>query len=142
MNDFIVWLQKNYTLILIFGIFCIFFISFLSFKAGEVFSKASLSRKIKEEREDAINRSKAVLTGFAAEQMAPFLPDFPCNPGDCRFVGKPVDYIAFPGSSEDKEINEIVLIEVKTGTSQLSKREREIKECVKKGKFRYVEYYI
>ena len=76
------------------------------------------------------------------EQLAPYLPDFPCNPGDVRFVGKPIDYVAFPGSAEGKPIEEIVLIEVKTGQSQLSTREKEIECAVKKGRVRYEVYRL
>ena len=75
-----------------------------------------------------------------AEQIAPFLQGFPCNPADVRFVGKPVDFIAFPGASAGQEIQEVLLIEVKTGTSALSKRESEIKKAVQAGRVRYVVY--
>lgn len=115
---------------------------FFGAKIAELKLKSSLKEKIRLEREDAVKRSRAVLGGLAAEQVAAFLPDFPCNPADCRFVGKPVDFIAFPGSCEGGEIREILLIEVKSGDSQLSKREKEIRNCVKAGKIRYVEYRV
>ena len=74
--------------------------------------------------------------------MAAFLPEFPCNPADCRFVGKPIDYIGFKGASETDEISEILLIEVKTGESRLSRREKQVRDCVEKGRVKYVEYRI
>ena len=46
-------------------------------------------------RKDAVKRSKAVIGGQVAEQIAPFLPNFPANPSDARFIGKPVDFIVF-----------------------------------------------
>ena len=91
-------------------------------------------------RQDAIKRSRSVIGGQLAEQVAPFLPGFPCNPGDARFIGKPVDFIAFPGMTEDNEVHEVLLIEVKTGKSNLSGREREVKRAVAEGRVRYVEY--
>ena len=91
-------------------------------------------------RKDAIKRSRSVIGGQLAEQVAPFLPGFPCNPGDARFIGKPVDFIAFPGLTEDNKVHEVLLIEVKTGKSNLSGREREIKRAVAEGRVRYVEY--
>lgn len=97
---------------------------------------------IKKERADAVRKSRAVLGGQFGEQLAPYLPDFPCNPGDVRFIGKPVDYIAFPGSAEGKPIKDVVLIEVKSGESHLSGREREIKAAVKAGRVHYVEYRL
>ncbi|MCR4580300.1 MAG: Holliday junction resolvase [Treponema sp.] len=91
-------------------------------------------------RSDAINRSRAVIGGQVVEQLAPFLPDFPCNPSDARFIGKPVDFLAFPGLSDKDHVEEVLLIEVKTGHSELSAREKEIKRAVKEGRVRYVEY--
>ena len=94
------------------------------------------------ERADAVKKSRAVLGGLAGEQVAPFLPGFPCNPADARFVGKPVDFVAFPGAADGGEIKEVLLIEVKSGEASLSKREREIKACVQEGRLRFVEYRV
>ena len=91
-------------------------------------------------RKDAIKRSRSVIGGQLAEQVAPFLPGFPCNPGDARFIGKSVDFIAFPGMTEDNRVHEVLLIEVKTGKSALSGREKEVKKAVSEGRVRYVEY--
>ena len=91
-------------------------------------------------RSDAIKRSRSVIGGQLAEQVAPFLPGFPCHPGDARFIGKPVDFIAFPGLTEDNEVHEVLLIEVKTGKSALSGREKEVRRAVAEGRVRYVEY--
>ena len=99
-----------------------------------------LGRGRSSQRADAIKRSRSVIGGQLAEQIAPFLPGFPCNPGDARFIGKPVDFIAFPGMTEDNEVHEVLLIEVKTGKSALSGREREVKRAVAEGRVRYVEY--
>ncbi len=101
-----------------------------------------MSRKLKKVRQDAVKRSNAVKGGQLAEQLAPFLPNFPCNPADAHFLGQPIDYIAFPGLCENGTVDEILLIEVKTNTSQLSGREKEIREAVKSGRIRYVEYRI
>lgn len=109
---------------------------------GMLTERNALHKQLKEGRKDAVKRSRAVIGGQMAEQIAPFLPDFPCNPADVRFIGKPVDFIAFPGMAEGKSIEEIVLVEVKTGTSQLSEREKEIKSAAEKGNVRYVEYRI
>lgn len=112
---------------------------FISFAAGIFVTWILLQKKLNTARKDAIKRSRAVLGGQAGEQLAPYLPGFPCNPGDARFVGKPVDYVAFVGASEGKPIQEILLIEIKTGQSNLSTREKEIKTAVEKGRVRYVQ---
>ncbi len=109
---------------------------------GSVMQRIKDNKRIKRERADAIRKSRAVLGGQFGEQMAPFLPKFPCNPGDARFIGKPIDYIAFPGSAEGRPITDILLIEVKSGSSQLSEREQQIKDAVKAGRVHYVVYRL
>ena len=114
---------KLFLLLLIFLIL-IFFMGFLF---AFLIVKTSVHSDRKKDRKDAINRSRAVLSGQMLEQVAPFLPDFPCNPADVRFVGKPIDFVAFPGAVDNKPISEILFIEVKSGNSVLSEREKEIK---------------
>jgi predicted Holliday junction resolvase-like endonuclease len=92
-------------------------------------------------RGDAVKRSRAVLTGQIGEQLAPFFPDFPCDPSDVRFLGKPVDYIAFSGASAGA-IREVLFVEVKTGEARLSGPERALKEAVQAGRVRWVEYRL
>jgi predicted Holliday junction resolvase-like endonuclease len=103
--------------------------------------EAGLGERIDLEREDAIKRSKAVVGGQVAEQMAPYLPDFPCPPRTARYIGKPVDFVCFPGE-EGGEIEEIVFVEVKTGNADLSPGERSIKRAILEGRIRWVEYRI
>jgi hypothetical protein len=92
-------------------------------------------------RGDAVKRSRAVLTGQIGEQLAPFFPAFPCDPADARFLGKPVDFIAFPGASEGAP-REVVFIEVKSGDARLSAPERALKAAVEAGRVRWVEYRL
>lgn len=122
--------------------FLLIFLCLAFFALGFLISRLVSATKLRKIRADAIKRSRAVLGGQMAEQVAPFLPDFPCNPADCRFVGKPLDFIAFPSSSETGRISEILLIEVKTGSSQLSPREKDIRDAVASGKVRYVVYNV
>ena len=129
---------RLFLLLLIFLIL-IFFMGFLF---AFLIVKTSVHSDRKKERKDAINRSRAVLSGQMLEQVAPFLQNFPCNPADVRFVGKPIDFVAFPGAVDNKPISEILFIEVKSGNSVLSEREKEIKNAVQKGKVRYVEYRV
>ncbi len=92
-------------------------------------------------RGDAVKRSRAVLTGQIGEQLAPYFPAFPCDPADARFLGKPVDFVAFPGASEGAP-REVVFIEVKTGDARLSASERALKAAVEAGRVRWVEYRL
>ncbi len=117
----------------------------ISFFFGQTFqrkiSEKGFENRVKKERKAAVKMSRAVIGGQVGEQVAPFLPNFPCNPADVRFVGKPIDFVAFPGAGEGKPIREVLFIEVKTGKSELSEREKEIKKAVDSGKVRYVIWH-
>ena len=89
-----------------------------------------------------LKQSRAVLGGLVSEQMAPMLPGFPFDPGDCRFVGKPVDFIVFRGMNE-KEIDEVIFLEVKSGKNpSLNNQEKRLREVVRSGKIRWVEFIV
>lgn len=90
---------------------------------------------------DAISRSRAVLGGQFSEQLAPFLPNFNYKPTECRFVGKPIDFICFKGLDK-KDVDEIVFVEVKSGNSKLSFTEKKIKEAIEKKKVKWEEYRV
>lgn len=109
---------------------------------GKAVQVAKTQQIIKTEREKAVKKSREILGGQFGEQIAPFLPNFPCNPGDCKFLGQPVDFIAFPGSAEGKSVDEVLFIEVKSGRSQLSEREKQIRSAIKNGRVRYIEYRL
>lgn len=83
------------------------------------------------ERRDAVQRSQAVTLGKVYEHLIPFLPDFRWNPKDARFVGTPVDFLVFDGLSEG-ELRAIVFVEVKTGSSTMTQRERQVRDAVMK----------
>lgn len=149
MNDIILHLKNAFFSLSVTTQFVIFFVVFaivifIFFLIGKLSGQLEAEHKfknlLKDGRIDAIKRSKAVINGQMVEQIAPFLPNFPCNPADVRFVGKPIDFVAFPGASENNEIKEVVFIEVKTGNSVLSPREKEIKDAIQQGRVRYVEY--
>jgi hypothetical protein len=59
------------------------------------------------------------------------------NPRDARFLGSPIDFIVFNGLDDGEECREVVLVEVKTGTSPLSKRERQVRDAVEAGRVSY-----
>jgi predicted Holliday junction resolvase-like endonuclease len=108
---------------------------------GRLEAEKDLPARLAAERDDAVKRSRAVLGGQVAEQLAPYLPDFPCDPSDARFVGKPVDFVCFSGASNG-DVGEIVFVEVKTGGSTLSRTEKSVREAIVAGNVRWVEYRI
>src|SRR6202043_2360797 len=79
----------------------------------------------KDIRRDAVNRNEAVTVGKVTEHIAPYLPDFGYNPKDARFIGSPVDFVVFDGLSAEAVV-QVVFIEVKSGASALSSRERQV----------------
>ncbi len=89
-------------------------------------------------RQDAIQKSKAVTFGKVTEHFIPYLSDFVYNPKDARFLGSPVDFVVFDGLSEG-EIKSVVFIEVKTGASSLTSRERKIRDAVNAGRIEWAE---
>jgi predicted Holliday junction resolvase-like endonuclease len=115
--------------------------SFVGRRKAERDMEGEIEERVRLERTDAIKRSRAVLGGQFSEQLSPYLPDFPGDPTECRFIGKPVDFISFSGASSG-EVSEILFIEVKSGESKLSSVERSLRDAVREGRVRYVEYRV
>ena len=73
--------------------------------------------------------------GLMAEQFAPFTDSFRqlgWNIQEFKFLGRPIDGIQF-------EEDEIIIVEFKTGDSNMSKKHRRIKTLVEEGKVRFQE---
>jgi predicted Holliday junction resolvase-like endonuclease len=90
---------------------------------------SSLEEKLEQEtqtRKKVVSQKKSgeVRLGHIAETLAPFLDQFDFDPENCTFLGKPIDYISFGD-------DEITFIEVKSGNSQLNKKQRYIRDQVK-----------
>jgi|KBSSwiStaDraftv2_1062776.scaffolds.fasta_scaffold2804673_1 predicted Holliday junction resolvase-like endonuclease len=89
-------------------------------------------------RRDAVLRSQATISGLVHEQLLPFLPEFPFNPKDARFLGTPVDLVVFDGLDAG-QVRGIVFLEVKTGGATLSARERQVRDAIKAGNVSWLE---
>jgi predicted Holliday junction resolvase-like endonuclease len=92
-------------------------------------------------REDAVQRSQAITVGKVYEQLVPYLPAFPYNPKDVRFLGGPVDLVVFDGLAEGR-VRRIVFLEVKTGGSALTGRERSVRDAVEAGEVEWAELRV
>lgn len=92
-------------------------------------------RDLEAARSDAVRRSRGVLAGKGAEQMAPLVPAFAdrFDPAEARFLGAPIDYVVFDGLGSG-ELREVVLVEVKTGRSRLNANELEVERAVEEGR--------
>lgn len=80
-------------------------------------------------------KSSEVRTGKITEQIAPFLEDYPLDSRTARFIGDPIDFVHF---DEDK----VTFVEVKSGKSQLSTKQRHIRDLVKEGKVDFTIYRV
>lgn len=96
------------------------------------------SRYLKKIRQDSVKQSQAVISGKVYEQLVPYLPDFPFNPKDVRFLGSPVDLVVFDGLDRGA-LERVVFVEVKTGQAQLTQRERQLREVVRAARVEWME---
>ncbi len=124
------------------GIVSLFFIILsIGYLIGKRAARKHHEEQIPDIRKDAINQSRAVLSGQFSEQIAPYLPNFPFKPTEARFIGKPIDFVVFKGMDE-KNINEVVFVEIKSGQSNLSGVEKTLKETVKSKNISWQEYKV
>ena len=96
--------------------------------------------EIERTRRSAVMQSRAVLGGKFTEQMVPYFPDFRYDPTEVRFIGSPIDMIVFPGLARG-EPEEIVILEVKTGKSQLTPQQKKIRQLIEDGMVRWDEVH-
>lgn len=117
----------------------------IGFVAGRALTRRTLELDFRDRereiRRDSVDRSRSTLSGQFLEKLAPYLPEFPFDPTDVRFLGTPVDYVVFDGLAEG-ELREIVFLEVKSGRSELSSRERRVRDAVKAGAVRWDVYRV
>jgi predicted Holliday junction resolvase-like endonuclease len=80
-------------------------------------------------------QSKSVRLGQISEVVLPFHQDFPYDYKKLKPLFQPIDYIYF-GEKE------IVFIEMKMGTSQLSESQRKIRRLIEQGNVRFEEHRV
>ncbi len=97
----------------------------------------SIKQNVKD-RQASIKASKAVILGHAKEQIAPLLPNFPYHIKDIVFIGKWFDYLVLDGLSEG-DLRQIVFVEIKTGSSQQNRNERQIEATINN---KFVKYHL
>jgi len=94
-------------------------------------------------RADAVKKSKAVVNGFSWENFAPLLGAWP--QGDFRHLGDPIDYLVCAGASavnngDQDLIDEIVLLDVKTGKASLNKTQIRIRNAIIAGRVAFAVF--
>jgi len=118
--------------------------------------KEQLNRALKEEQDSLLEtqedlgkereRNKTLLSqkkssetrlGQISEHLVPFLANCNHDPKNLHFMGNPIDYIAF-----DFDEGKITFIEIKSGNSKTSKRQKTIKNVIKSGRIYFEEIRI
>ena len=92
-------------------------------------------------RKDSVKRQRAVLKGDITELVAPWSMTAVNSVSELSFLGNPIDFIGFKGLDQDEEI-EIKFIEVKSGKSQLTSKQRKIRDAVREKRIEWVEVRI
>jgi predicted Holliday junction resolvase-like endonuclease len=109
----------------------------ISLRANQI-AEAYLQKEEKRIRADAVEKSRSVVQGKVTENLIPYFDVCKYNPRDMRFFGSPLDFIIFDGLDEGT-MRKIVFVEVKTGKSKLSGREKLVKNCIDQ---KLIEYEI
>ena len=80
-------------------------------------------------------RSTEVRRGFMTEQWLPLVEPYPWDPRNLRFLGQPVDGVQF-------EDDKVIFVEFKSGASQLSEKQKRIRELVRTGQVEFREIRV
>lgn len=109
---------------------------------GEARRHATLERSIpqieRRARDHALKTSDGVRLGRMAEQLVPFLHDFPYSPQDAHFLGRPIDFVVFDGLAEGC-VRRVVFVEVKSGKKKaLDPRQRGVHDCIVEGRVEFM----
>lgn len=105
--------------------------------------EVGLQKEIKEAQKRSNTAQRSIVKGQMAEKFVPFMQGFAYNPEDCEFLGKPIDYVIFNNLSkcEEGEVGiedvSIVLLEVKTGSAKLNKRQEILKQVIERGQIHF-----
>jgi len=99
----------------------------------------SMHLKKKKLEETSITRARGINIGFIFERLIVTLDTFGFHPNDCRSMFDPIDYVIFDGLVEGN-IKRIIFADVKTGASQLTKKQKKIKKLIEEKKVEYITY--
>lgn len=110
----------------------------LAIVLGSLYKDRNKQAKAFKEKYDRVlsqKKSSEVRLGKIGENLAPFIQDWPYEPGNFRFIGNPVDGISINDDS-------IVFVEIKTGHSRLSSGQKKAKQLIREGKVRFETFRI
>lgn len=119
--------MTDYILSAILGLVCAFLIKLYYYQQGTIKKQLEDINKLISQK-----KSSEVRLGQISEHFAPLLKDFPYETKNVRFLGSPIDLVVF-----DIDNNKIIFIEVKTGKSSQTKKQRQIRDIIKAGNVEY-----
>ena len=114
---------------------------FLMYEIGKLVGEKKATDTFPEAKKAAVQRSRSVLSGIFAEQLAPYLPNFPFSPTEAKFIGAPIDFLVFKGMDAQR-IEEVIFVEVKSGSARLNHNERSLKDAIDNQRVRWHEYRV
>ncbi len=103
--------------------------------------KLELLQEVAKARKDSKFRSSAVNWGKSIEHFVPFMTKFPLPPEDVVFLGMPIDYVGFTDTESAKKCK-VHFIEVKSGVSFLSTKQKNIKKAIEEGRVVFHEIAV
>jgi predicted Holliday junction resolvase-like endonuclease len=106
-----------------------------------VTKELELVEEVKKARQDSKFRSSAVNWGKSIEHFVPFMTKFPLPPEDVVFLGMPIDYVGFTDTESAKKCK-VHFVEVKSGVSFLSTKQKNIKRAIEEGRVVFHEIAV
>jgi len=103
--------------------------------------KREQNTNIEDARKDAIKKSQSTIKGQISETLAPWLMTCVNSVKELNFLGNPIDFIGFKGIDKSEDV-EIKFIEVKTGKSNLTSKQRKIRDAVRAKRVEWEELRI
>ena len=100
-----------------------------------------LRREITKARKDGKQRSAAVQWGKTIEHFVPFMEEFPIPAEDVVFLGMPIDYVGFTNTGSKTKC-EVHFVEVKSGSSFLMGKQKNIKKAIQEGRVHWHEVSV
>lgn len=100
-----------------------------------------LRREITKARKEGKQRSAAVQWGKTIEHFVPFMEEFPIPAEDVVFLGMPIDYVGFTNTGSKTKC-EVHFVEVKSGSSFLMGKQKNIKKAIQEGRVHWHEVSV
>src|SRR5437763_9892890 len=99
--------------------------------------KRELARSRELMTKTARRTAEAVNLGKIVEKIVPSFASFSYEPGDCRALFEPIDYLVFSGLAKQNQVEALFFVDVKSGNARLSRTQHSIKKAIETGAVRF-----